>query len=314
MGNMNKKAAWIRQTLQALALCVAAYSSLALAAEQRHFASPAEGARALMKAIQSHDRVKIKRVLGPEGDMLVSSGDEVADKRDREAFIKAYRQRHKLVQDSDSQVTLVIGNNEWPLPIPLVKSGKGWYFDTDKGDDEILARRIGRNEISAVKVLLEIVDSQREYAALNRGSDGIPVYAERIISTSGKRDGLYWPTKGDEPLSPIGELVADAAVEGYTDPLQLTPYHGYLYRILASQGKDAPGGARDYVASGKMTGGFAVIAWPARYGASGVMTFIVSQDGKVYEKNLGEKTEELAAKIVSFNPEAGWKAVEVKED
>lgn len=283
---------------------------------QRHFTSPQEGVDALVEAVKTHDVAKINNILGPDGDRLVSSGDEVADKKSRAAFVKAFKQGHQLVPDGERQLTLVIGKKEWPLPIPLVKSDQGWYFDTQQGDDEILARRIGRNETAAVKVLLEIADSEREYAALNRGDDGVPEYAARIISSPGKRNGLYWPTEGNEPLSPIGELIAAAAAEGYTDAdaMQIAPYHGYLYRILTKQGKNAVGGEQDYIVADRMTGGFAVLAWPARYGASGVMTFMVNHDGQVYEKNLGPNTAEIAAGIASFNPEDGWKPVDNREN
>lgn len=310
-----RRARWSARML-ALATIFLMQVGWAQSVTQRHFASPEEGVDALVEAVKTHDVAKINDILGPDGDRLVSSGDEVADRKSRSAFVKAFKQGHLLVQDGERQLTLVIGKKEWPLPIPLVKSDKGWYFDTQKGDDEILARRIGRNEIAAMKVLLEIADSEREFAALNRGEDGVPEYAVRIISSPDKRDGLYWPTGGDEPLSPIGELVAAAAAEGYTDAdtMQIAPYHGYLYRILTKQGKDAAGGEKDYMVGGRMTGGFAVLAWPARYGASGVMTFMVNHDGQVYEKNLGPNTAEIAAGIASFNPEEGWKPVENREN
>lgn len=293
----------------ALALCFFTQLALAETAAPRFFANPEVGVSALVEAVRSHDQAKMKEILGPDGDKLVSSGDGVADNKGREGFIRAYDESHQLVPDGDRQLTLVIGKKEWPLPIPLVKSDEGWFFDTQQGDDEILARRIGRNEISAIQVSLEIVDAEREYAALNRKDDGMPEYAARIISSPGKKDGLYWPTAENEPQSPIGELLAAAANEGYSDEtsIQLTPYHGYLYRILDRQGENAKGGEFDYFVNGRMTRGFAVIAYPARYGASGVMTFITNDDGYVYEKNLGKDTEAIAAGITSFNPDASWK-------
>jgi len=195
------------------------------------------------------------------------------------------------------------------MPIPLVKSDGGWRFDTQQGEKEILARRIGRNEMAAIQVCLAIVDAEREYATLDLDSDGIPEYAPKFVSAPGKRDGLYWQTKTDDPLSPLGPLLATATQEGYTRSASrpLAPYHGYFYRILTRQGKDAPGGAYDYFVNGKMIGGFAVIAYPARYGASGVMSFIVNHDGVVYEKDLGKNTAAIASKMTTFNPDASWK-------
>lgn len=311
----NRYVNWLRALLVGF-LCLMTQTGWAQPAQQQVFATPAEGVEALVGAVRSHNVARMNEILGPEGERLVNSGDDVADRKNRDDFVKAYRERHQLVPEGDDQLTLTIGENEWPLPIPLVKSDKGWYFDTRKGDDEILARRIGRNEAMAVKVLLEIVDSEREYAALNRSEDGMPVYATRIISSADKRDGLYWPTREGEPLSPIGELVAAAAAEGYTSPdaMQASPYNGYLYRILTRQGNDARGGEQEYVVAGKMTAGFAAIAWPARYGASGVMTFMVNHEGQVYEKNLGPNTAEIAAGIAGFNPDESWKPAEPRDN
>lgn len=305
------RAGWWKKWI-ALALCLMTQMALAETVEQKTFASPEEGVSALVDAVRTHNQAKMSEILGPKGDMLINSGDEVSDKKGRESFLKAYTQSHRLQIDSVKQVTLVIGNNGWPLPIPLVKTDKGWLFDTDQGDDEILARRIGRNELSAVQVMLEITDSQREYAALNRSEEGKPVYAARIISTPGKHDGLYWPTSGNEPVSPIGELLAAAADEGYAgdSSFQTAPYHGYLFRILSSQDKSAKGGAYDYVENGRMTRGFAAIGYPARYGASGVMTFMVNHDGQVFEKNLGSDTEKIAARMKAFDPDSSWRPVD----
>ena len=216
---------------------------------------------------------------------------------------------NKIVLESDSQATLVIGDDEWPMPIPLVKSGGRWRFDSRQGEKEILARRIGANELAAIQVCLAIVDAEHEYAAQDRAGDGVPHYAARFVSTPGNHDGLYWETQTDEPPSPLGPLLAAAASEGYTNSefRTLEPYHGYYYKILTSQGADAPGGAYDYLVKGKMIGGFAVLAYPARYGASGVMSFMVNHEGVVYEKNLGRRTAERAAEITSFNPDASWK-------
>jgi hypothetical protein len=233
----------------------------------------------------------------------------VADEQGRAAFIKAYSEANRLAVEGGSKATLVIGENAWPFPIPLVNSGDGWRFDARQGEHEILNRRIGRNELAAIQVCLAIVDAEREYAAEDVDGNGVLEYAPRFASTPGKRDGLYWPTTSGGPQSPLGSLLAVAANDGYarlgTRPL--APYHGYFYRVLTKQGKDAPGGAYDYLVKGKMIGGFAVVAYPARYRASGVMTFIVNQDGKVYEKNLGKNTAELGSGMTTYNPDSSWK-------
>ncbi len=298
----------VNRILCAVALIALAPMALA-AATQKSFASPEEGITALVEAVKSDDQPALLALLGPHGGKLISSGDSVADRQSREAFLKAYDEANKLVHDGDAKVTLVIGKDEWPMPIPLVKSGGGWRFDTQRGDKEILARRIGRNELSAIRVCLAIADAEREFAALDLDGDGVPEYASRFVSAPGKRDGLYWPIQADEHLSPLGPLLAAATSEGYagSDSGTLAPYHGYFYRILTGQGKDAPGGAYDYVVKGKMIGGFAVLAYPARYGASGAMSFMVNHDGVVYEKDLGKSTAALASKITTYNPDASWK-------
>jgi hypothetical protein len=275
---------------------------------QQSFESPESGVTALVEAVKANDQALMISILGPHSGKLISSGDEVADAQNREKFIEAYGQAHKIVLEGDTKAALVIGADEWPLPIPLVESHGKWRFDSAQGKKEILARRIGANELAAIKTCLAIVDAQREYAEQDRDGEGVPHYADRFASTPGKRDGLYWETNADEPPSPLGPLLAAAASEGYTKSAQtpLAPYHGYYYRILTGQGPDARGGAYDYIVNGKMIGGFAVLAYPARYGASGIMTFMVGYDGVVYEKNLGKKTAELAAEITRFNPDATW--------
>jgi hypothetical protein len=285
--------------------------ALAATAAQKSFASPETGFTALVEAVKANDQPMLRGILGPHGKKLISSGDTVADQQSREAFIKAYSEANKLVLEGDQQAVLVIGQDEWPMPIPLVKSPAGWRFDTPQGEKEILTRRIGRNELAAIQVCLAIVDAAHEYAALDVDGDRIPEYAPRFVSTPGKHDGLYWQTKEDEPLSPLGPLLAAATREGYTNSASkpLAPYHGYFYQILTKQGEDAPGGARDYLINGHMIGGFAVIAYPARYGVSGIMSFMVNQDGMVYEQNLGKNTAAIAAKINMFNPDANWRQV-----
>jgi hypothetical protein len=300
----------LRRTIGALALCIVASLATAGTAVQESFESPEAGVNALVEAIKSNDQRMLRSILGPHSRKLVSSGDQVADAHNREAFIKTYSKTNKIVLESDSLATLVIGDDEWPLPIPLVKSGDRWHFDSKQGEKEILARRIGANELAAIQVCLAIVDAEHEYAVQDRAGDGVPHYAARFVSTPGNHDGLYWEeTQADRPPSPLGPLLAAAANEGYTEsePRTLAPYHGYYYRILTSQGADAPGGAYDYLVKGKMIGGFAVLAYPARYAASGIMSFMVNHDGVIYEKNLGRRTAERAAEITSFNPDASWK-------
>lgn len=298
----------------AVALLVMAPAALAATAGQKSFASPEAGIVALVEAVKSDDQPMLLAVLGPRGSKLISSGDAVADRQRREAFLKAYDEANKLVLEGDTKAALVIGKDEWPMPIPLVKAKDGWRFDTQRGKQEILARRIGRNELSAIKVCLAIGDAENEYALRDQDGDRVLEYAPKFVSMPGKRDGLYWPTQGDEPPSPLGPLLAAATREGYTRSASkpLAPYHGYFYRILTKQGKDASGGAYDYFVKGKMIGGFAVIAYPARYGASGIMSFLVNHDGVVYEKDLGKDTAAIASKMTTFNPDTSWKRLEIK--
>jgi hypothetical protein len=296
-------------TILSLTLIAMAPVAQAATAAQKRFASPEAGITALVEAVKANDQPMLGGILGPHGKKLISSGDRVADQQSREAFIKAYSEANKLVFEGETQAVLVIGQDEWPMPIPLVKSPAGWRFDTPQGEKEILTRRIGRNELAAIQVCLAIVDAAHEYAALDVDGDRIPEYAPQFVSTPGKHDGLYWQTKAKEPPSPLGPLLAAATREGYTDSVSkpLAPYHGYVYRILTKQGGNAPGGEQDYLIKGHMIGGFAVIAYPARYGVSGVMSFMVNQDGVVYEQNLGKNTTAIASKMTTFNPDASWR-------
>lgn len=286
---------------------------LAASAGQKSYASPEAAIAALVDAVKSSNQVKLSVILGSHGSKLISSGDAVADKRGRAAFVKAYGEANKLVFEGEAKAVLVIGKKDWPFPIPLVKSDSTWKFDTEQGEQEVLNRRIGRNELASIQVCLAIVDAQREYAAWHLDSDGVPIYASRIVSTPGKRDGLYWPAKSSEAPSPLGPLVAAAANEGYTPARSsvLAPYHGYFYRILTAQGKDAPGGDYEYFIKGKMIGGFAVVAYPARYGASGIKTFIVNHDGVVFETDLGQDTAAVAPRMGKYNPGSTWKQVDL---
>jgi hypothetical protein len=278
----------------------------------KRFASPEDAVQAFVAALRAGDKKTLVAVLGSEGRTLVSSGDEVSDRQSRERFLEAYDAGNQLVK-TDTEVTLRVGPDDWPFPVPLVKVGDRWRFDPRRGREEIIARRIGRNELNTMQVCLAYVDAQREYYAEDRNGHNILEYAQKFASTPGKRDGLYWTTKADEPPSPLGDFVVRAYAAGYRRSTSggPTPYHGYLYRILTSQGPGAPGGAFDYVANGHMIGGFGLVAFPAEYGVSGVMTFIVNHEGVVYQKDLGPKTPAIATAMKQFNPDKTWTEVDV---
>lgn len=299
---------WLLGTLLSMLLGFVAPAAVVAGGMQKNFESPEAAVDALVTAVKANDAGKLQAILGSHSQRLIDSGDAVADAQRREAFVKEYSEANKIVRDGDSRATLLIGDDEWPLPIPIVKAGNRWRFDTRQGEREILARRIGRNELAAIQVGLAIVDAENEYAEQVRDADGSPRYAARLVSTRGKQDGLYWETAAGERSSPLGPLLASAAAEGYASSPDkpLAPYHGYYYRILTKQGKDAPGGAYDYIVKGRLIGGFAVLAWPARYGSSGVMTFMIDHDGVVYENDLGRYTTVVAGRIDTFNPGAGW--------
>jgi hypothetical protein len=266
----------------------------------------------MVEALNSNDSKALEAIFGPGSRDLLTSGDPVADKSGRERFLRLYGEENRLEQ-TDDEVVLSIGNEDWPFPIPLVKKDGLWRFDTEEGREEILARRIGRNELSAIQVCLAYVDAQREYALKDRDADGLLQYAQKFRSDKGMKNGLYWDVKDGEEQSPLGPLVAAAQEQGYTGKKsggRPIPYHGYYYRILKGQGKNAPGGAYDYMVKGKMIGGFALVAYPAKYASSGVMTFIVSHDGVVYQRDFGRNTEKAAQAIKLFNPDSVWKKVE----
>jgi hypothetical protein len=275
------------------------------------FPSPEAAAEALAAAAATDQPAALLQIFGPAGGKLVRTGDPVADHEGRAKFVAAYKAAHKIAEQGEDRAILEIGSEEWPLPIPIVRQDNSWRFDTAAGEQEILGRRIGRNELNAIEVCRAYVDAQRDYAAMRGKAAGILEYAEKFVSTSGKHDGLFWPTtSADEEPSPLGPLVAEARAEGYNagrHHQQPTPYHGYYYRILTRQGKDAPGGAYEYIAKGQMIGGFALVAFPATYGDSGVMTFIVNQDGTVFEKNLGPNTAAIARQMREFDPDSSWR-------
>jgi hypothetical protein len=275
--------------------------------KQKVFGSPEEAMKAFAEAVQSGNMKDVMAILGPEGEDILSSGDEVADKADRERFLKKYQERVDLIKDRD-RISVILGNDYFPFAIPIVKKGEGWVFDTKAGKEEVLNRRIGRNELAAIQVCEAYVEAQREYASTDRERDGIIQYAQKIVSDAGRRNGLYWEAAEGEIPSPLGPFAAKAATEGYKKKDDKpVPYHGYYYKILKGQGMSAPGGAYNYVINGHMVAGFALVAWPAEYNVSGVMTFVVNQNGTVYQKDLGPKTEGIAKAMTLYNPDRTWK-------
>ena len=278
---------------------------------QRTFSSAAEASRALFLAARADDERALLKIFGPDGKEIVSSGDAVEDTNSREKFVKKYQEMNRLVEEPDGTVRLYIGAENWPMPIPLVNKTGAWYFDTEAGREEILFRRIGRNEIATIRVLKELVDAQKEYYSEPRDS-AVKQYAQKFISDQDKHNGMYWKTSNGETESPIGPLVAYASSEGYPkDPnFGPGPFQGYYYSVLTRQGKNASGGAKNYIVNGNMTRGFAFLAYPAEYGASGVMSFIIDQEGIVYQKDLGPNTANLAKALNVYDPDKTWERVE----
>jgi len=289
-----------------LTICFAVHA-MAQQAGQNTFSSAEDAVSALVTAVQNNNEKAMLEVLGPHGKQIVSSGDEIEDANSRANFVQKYKEMHRLFEEPDGTTTLYIGAKNWPTPIPVVRKDSSWYFDTEAGKKEILYRRIGRNEISTIRVCQELVAAQKEYYTSHQNE-----YARTILSDEGQHNGLYWRAAAGEPPSPIGPLVASAVAEGYARRRDgsPTPYRGYYYRILTRQGKDAVGGAKSYIVSGKMTEGFAFVAYPAEYRSSGVMTFIVTQDGAVYQKDLGKKTDVLAKAMKEYNPNSTWQKAE----
>lgn len=283
--------------------------------QQKTYSSPDDAVTALIDALKSHDRKQAAIVLGPHSRDIISSGDQTADREVFAHFLRLYDEKNKIKMISGSKAELLVGEMEWPMPIPIVKKGQRWLFDTKKGKEEILNRRIGRNELAVIKVCEAYVDAQQEYASMESESGGLAKYAQKFRSSPGKKDGLYWETKEGEQPSPLGPFAARARAAGYIEPSSSDkpqPYYGYFYKILKGQGKNANGGAYDYVVNGEMIGGFAMVAYPARYGNSGIMTFIVNQDGIVYQKNLGKDTAKIAQAMTIFDPDKTWKKVEAQ--
>jgi len=315
--NTKERCSWFKRC--GALLMAAAFIALVISApsqaetmEQRNFASPEEAVKTLIEALKSNDVKAAEAIFGPGSKDLLWSGDPVADQSGREQFLRLYEQKYRL-EATEAKAVLNLGTEDWPFPIPIVKKGGLWYFDTKQGREELLARRIGLNELSAIKACLAYVDAQREYALKDRDGDGLLEYAQKFRSDTGKKNGLYWEVKAGEGQSPLGPLFAAAQEKGYTSKAaggKPIPYHGYYYRILTGQGKSAPGGAYDYMVKGNMIGGFALVAYPAKYASSGVMTFIVNHDGVVYQKDLGRNTAKAVQAMKLFNPDSTWKKVE----
>jgi hypothetical protein len=292
--------------------------------EQERFSSPDAAAASFVNALRGHDEARLKKILGPQGAAILSSGDPVSDRADAAGFLSLYEENHWVQPEPDGTTTLVVGQAAWPFPVPIVKAGDAYAFDSETGKEEVLNRRIGRNELSAQQVCLAIADAQRDYVALQRNGSDLPEYAWKLVSDPGKKNGLYWPTAEGEPPSPLGPLAASATAEGYgpstgasngtsngalngaSGASRPRPYHGYHYRLLTAQGPHANGGALDYLVNGKLIGGFAVVAYPAQYGNSGIVTFITNHDGIVYQRDLGPDTPRIAQRLTQFDPGPGW--------
>lgn len=280
------------------------------------FATPEDAAKALADAVRAADVKALLAVVGPSSKAWLFSGDKVADQNDWKTFLASYDEKNSLTKEGDSKAILSVGKDDWPFPAPIVKKAGKWSFDADAGREEIINRRVGRNELDTIQTVLAVVDAERDYSAGDANGSGFPDYAKRFVSSPGKKDGLYWPAEQGKPESPLGPLVAEAASEGYGKNKHAADkkaaFHGYHYRIITAQGKDAPGGAQEYMVGDRLMGGFAVVAWPATYGSSGVMTFIVNHDGVVYEKDLGAKTPSIAESMTRYNPDATWRKAPTK--
>ena len=277
-------------------------------AGQKSFASPQQAVAALVAAVQDEKEGELIAILGPGSEDLTSSGDRVADRNGRARFLQAYTENNNLAQEDENRMVLFVGSKDYPFPIPIVRQGNAWRFDTQAGKDEILNRRIGRNELHTIEVMQAYTDAQREYVCMERDGVG-PGFAQKFSSSEGGKDGLYWEAVEGGEESPFGPLIARATREGYDSNLDKEPpepFHGYFFKILKGQGEHADGGMYDYVVDGNMVLGFALVAYPAKYGVSGIMTFIINQEGVIYEKDLGEETSMAAAAMTSFDPDDTW--------
>jgi Protein of unknown function (DUF2950) len=303
---MNRFSLFVLAAASALALPVSAATTTP---DGKGFSSSDAAAQALVNAARANDANAVLEILGPSSKSLVTTHDTVADKKELREFAVRAGQKMTVVSSPGrpNSKTLLVGQDEWPMPIPLVKVNGQWYFDTAQGKTEILNRRIGGNELDAIDLCRGFVEAEDNYAGQNRTANNVPIYAQKIISSAGQRDGLYWPSTGEDDESPMGDIVARALAEGYTNKHE--PFHGYYFRVLTGQGQNAEGGAMSYIDNGAMTKGFAVVAWPSNYGSTGIMTFLVSKTGIVYQKNLGPKTAELAGAYSVYNPDKTWSPV-----
>ncbi|AGK59528.1 hypothetical protein HYPDE_39293 [Hyphomicrobium denitrificans 1NES1] len=312
---------WSHNSLCSLALLsfvvllALSFQLAAAEASRKAFATPEDAVKSLVDAVKANDEQELISILGPSLKEWIESGDPIADREAREKFVADYEQNKEIDTSEAGKAILVIGEDEFPFPIPLVKTNDQWTFDPEQGKQEIIDRRVGTNELDTIETLLAIVDAQNDYAELNPLGKGAPEYARRFISSPGKHDGLYWPSNRSEAQSPLGTLVAEAATAGYQPTTEggessKNPYHGYYFRMLTAQGSHAPGGAYSYLVNGRMIGGFAVIAWPAKYGASGYKTFMINQDQTVYETDLGTNTAAEVKKIRTFDPDKSWKRID----
>lgn len=310
--SMTRRITFAAALLAAAAMLPAIHAS---SQDRAYFATPEEAVTALIDTLKKNDNAALTALLGPGSEDVVSSGDDVADANARKEFVADYEAKHALVKEEDGSMTLQVGEEDWPLPIPIVTADGKWYLDGAAGAEELIFRRVGRNELGAIAVCRGFIDAQIEYAA--QGHDGNPpgIFAAKLRSDPGLHNGLYWPTTEAEPPSPAGEAVAGAMAEGYRAVTgKRKPYHGYFYRPLFAQGEHAEGGAREYYVDGVLSDGVALLAWPADYKASGVMTFIVNLDGVVYQQDLGEDTAEKVSAIQEFDPDSSWTVVESQVD
>lgn len=307
---------YLRRRIAAIALlsaCLFTGVVLAQSKAQRTFSTPEDAVKALVDTVKAGSLESLLEIFGPEGQELIDSSEPATARQNQQVFTVAVREKWHLEDAAPDRKTLVVGHEDWPFPVPLVKGPNGWRFDTAAGKEEVLARRIGRNELAVIDATRAYVTAQRRYA--QDGHDGKPagVHAMKFQSDPGKQNGLYWPVQRGQKRSPLGDVVAQAAAEGRPitgKGAEPSPFHGYYFKILSAQGPAAPGGAKSYVVKGEMTGGFALVAWPAQYDATGIMTFIVNQDGVVYEKDLGTGTDAVARKMTTYNPDSSWRVTQ----
>jgi hypothetical protein len=316
--SMRMPKSWLCSILTAtLWLAVAQAVPTSAPTPQRSFASAEEAVSAFVTALRDQREVDLRAILGPEGDRVIDSGDRYDDRELRQRFVALYDEKHTIDQNSPGRAELDVGPSDWPMPIPMVENNGRWTFDTKAGAQTIVNRRIGRNELSAIRTLFACVDAQSDYFDRTKRANGSGEYAARLVSTPGRRDGLYWSSAEAEADSPLGPLIDAAREAGYPGELvggKPIPYEGYYFRILKAQGPNGDGGAKSYVQSGRMTGGFALIAWPAAFGSSGIMTFIVGPDGDVYQKDLGSETTRIATEMTTFDPDLTWTRVAMTND